>query len=103
MGNFFQNKTENILICLRQDSNDKLNDIISLYHIQPNEKFTSRNRTLIQLCSYYSSPKCLQLLISLKNLNYDEVTSYPNNKSTFLYNKFIIKILITYRKQNIKK
>ena len=97
MGNFFQNKTENILICLRQDSNDKLNDIISLYHIQPNEKFTSRNRTLIQLCSYYSSPKCLQLLISLKNdINICEEST--NESPLFIACKFnyikIVEILL---------
>ena len=67
MGNFLQNKTENLLICLRQDSNEKLKELISYYNIVPNEKFTNRNRTLIQLCSYYCAPNCLLSLIELKN------------------------------------
>jgi hypothetical protein len=103
MGNFFENKTENILICLRQDSNDKLKELISLYKITPNEKFTSRNRTLIQLCSYYSSPKCLETLIELKNdINICEEST--NESPLFIACKFnyikIVEILLNQTEIN---
>ena len=106
MGNFLQNKTEELLICLRQDSREKLKEIISYYNIIPNEKFTTRNRTLIQLCSYYCAPNCLLALIELKNdINLTEEST--DESPLFIACKFnylkIVEILLNQKEIDFSK
>lgn len=106
MGNFLQNKTENLLICLRQDSSEKLKELISYYNIVPNVKFTSRNRTLIQLCSYYCAPNCLLALIELKNdINLTEEST--EESPLFIASKFnylkIVEILLNQKEIDFSK
>ena len=106
MGNFLQNKTEKLLICLRQDSSEKLKELISYYNIIPNEKFTTRNRTLIQLCSYYCAPNCLLALIELKNdINLTEEST--DESPLFIACKFnnlkIVEILLNQKEIDFSK
>ena len=106
MGNFFNDPTEKIKLFLRQDSNIKLKEFILENNIKPNEKFTNRNRTLIQLCSYFDSPKCLSTLIELGNdINITEEST--EESPLFIACKFnnieIVKILLNQKEINFEK
>ncbi len=103
MGIFSSSKESQIIQLIRLDKPIKLKEFLLNNNINPNEVYTKRKRALIQLCCYYSSPKCLTKLISL---NYDYNKKELSNNYTPLYIacKFncikIVKILLS--KEDIK-
>ena len=101
MGGILTPSKENeILKHIRQDNPKKLQDIIISNDINPDNLYTKRKRNLIQLCCYFSSPKCLSKLIEM---NYDYNKKEISNNFTPLYIacKFncleIVKILLSQK------
>ena len=83
MGGLFYKSIENDIIqSLRRDNPKKLKDIIIKQNLNPESVYTNRKRTLIQLCCYFLSPKCLSALIEL---NYDYNKKEISNNYTPLY------------------
>ena len=97
-------KEEEIMKFLRQDDSKKLQEFIIKYQLSPNQLYTKHNRTLIQLCCYFESPKCLSQLIDM-NYDYNQVESSNGNSPLFISCKFnclsIVKILL--EKDDCKK
>jgi ankyrin repeat protein len=82
MGILPSSKEDQIIQLIRLDKPIKLKEFLLNNNINPNELYTKRKRTLIQLCCYYSSPKCLSKLISM---NYDYNKKEISNNYTPLY------------------
>ena len=82
MGIFPSSKEDQIIQLIRLDKSIKLKEFLLNNNINPDELYTKRKRTLIQLCCYYSSPKCLSKLISM---NYDYNKKELSNNYTPLY------------------
>ena len=82
MGILPSSKEDQIIQLIRLDKPAKLKEFLLNNNINPDELYTKRNRTLIQLCCYYSSPKCLSKLISM---NYDYNKKELSNNYTPLY------------------
>ena len=82
MGILSSSKEDQIIQLIRLDKPIKLKEFLLNNNINPNELYTKRKRTLIQLCCYYSSPKCLSKLISM---NYDYNKKEISNNYTPLY------------------
>ena len=89
-----------ILKLIKQDKSNKLKEFIIKNDVDPSAVYTKRKRTLIQLCCYFSSPKCLSKLIEM---NYDYNQKEISNNFTPLYIacKFnciqIVKILLSQK------
>ena len=89
-----------ILKLIKQDKSKMLKDFIIKNGVDPSAVYTKRKRTLIQLCCYFSSPKCLSKLIEM---NYDYNQKELSNDYTPLYIacKFncieIVKILLSQK------
>ena len=81
-GIFYQNVENDIIQSLRKDNPKKLQDIIIKQNLDPQKIYTNRKRTLVQLCCYFLSPKCLSTLIKL---NYDYNKKEISNNYTPLY------------------
>ena len=75
-------KESEIIKMLRQDNAKKLQDFLINNNLNPDTLYTNRKRTLIQLCCYFSSPKCLSKLIEM---NYDYNKKEISNDYTPLY------------------
>ena len=82
MGILPSSKEDQIIQLIRLDKSIKLKEFLLNNNINPDELYTKRKRTLIQLCCYYSSPKCLSKLISM---NYDYNKKELSNNYTPLY------------------
>ena len=82
MGILPSSKEDQIIQLIRLDKPAKLKEFLLNNNINPDELYTKRKRTLIQLCCYYSSPKCLSKLISM---NYDYNKKELSNNYTPLY------------------
>ena len=82
MGILPSSKEDQIIQLIRLDKPIKLKEFLLNNNINPDELCTKRKRTLIQLCCYYSSPKCLSKLISM---NYDYNKKELSNNYTPLY------------------
>ena len=97
-------KEEEIMKFLRQDDSKKLQEFIIKNQLSPDQLYTKHNRTLIQLCCYFESPKCLSQLIDM-NYDYNQVESSNGNSPLFISCKFnclsIVKILL--EKDDCKK
>ena len=59
-------KESEIIKMIRLDNPKKLQEFLISNNIDSNSLYTNRKRTLIQLCCYYTSPRCLSKLIELK-------------------------------------
>ena len=75
-------KESEIIKIIKQDNPKKLQDFLINNNLNPNTLYTHRKRTLIQLCCYFSSPKCLSKLIEM---NYDYNKKELSNDYTPLY------------------
>lgn len=97
-GIFTSSKEEEIVKAISRDNPKKLQDILVNNNINKEELYTNKKRTLIQLCCYFSSPKCCSKLIEM---NYDYNKKEISNDYTPLYIacKFncldIVKILLS--------
>ena len=91
-------KETEILKYIREDNPKKLQDFLINNNLDSDNLYTKRKRTLIQLCCYFTSPKCLSKLIEM---NYDYNKKELSNNYTPLYIacKFnsleIVKILLS--------
>ena len=52
-------KESEIIKLIQQDNPKKLQDFLINNNIDSDNLYTKRKRTLIQLCCYFISPKCL--------------------------------------------
>ena len=97
-------KEEEIMKFLRQDDSKKLQEFIIKNQLSPGQQYTKHKRTLLQLCCYFESPKCLSQLIEM-NYDYNQVESSNGNSPLFISCKFnclsIVKILL--EKDDCKK
>ena len=75
-------KESEIIRLIRQDNAKKLQDFLINNSINPDALYTNRKRTLIQLCCYFESPKCVAQLIKM---NYDYNKKEISNNYTPLY------------------
>ena len=93
-------KESEIIKLIQQDNPKKLQDFLINNNIDSDNLYTKRKRTLIQLCCYFISPKCLSKLIEM---NYDYNKKEISNNCTPLYIacKFncleIVKILLSQK------
>ena len=94
---------ENDLIdIIRQDLSERMTNIIIKNNFNKNILIGPYKRTLIQICAYYGSVKCLKNLI---NMNYDinELEGSNNNSPLFIACKFdyleIVYLLLNNNKQ----
>ena len=99
MGGIFSfSKEGEIINAIRLDNPKTLQSILVNNNINKDDLYTNRKRTLIQLCCYFSSPKCCSKLIEM---NYDYNQKEIANDYTPLYIacKFncldIVKILLS--------
>ncbi len=103
-GILYDSKENELLKYIRMDNPNLLKDFLINNNIEPDNLYTNRKRTLIQLCCYFSSPKCLSKLIEM---NYDYNKKEILNDFTPLYIacKFnclkIVKILLSKEDCNI--
>ena len=97
-------KEEEIMKYLRQDDSKKLKEFIEKNQLSPDQLYTKHRRTLLQLCCYFESPKCLLQLIDM-NYDYNQVENSNGNSPLFISCKFnclsIVKILLA--KDDCKK
>ena len=103
-GILYDSKENELLKYIRMDNPNLLKDFLINNNIEPDNLYTNRKRTLIQLCCYFSSPKCLSKLIEM---NYDYNKKEISNDFSPLYIacKFnclkIVKILLSKEDCNI--
>lgn len=97
-------KEEEILKYLRQDDSKNLKEFLIKNQISRDQLYTKHKRTLLQLCCYFESPKCLSQLIDM-NYDYNQVEASNGNSPLFISCKFnclsIVKILLS--KEDCKK
>ena len=97
-------KEGEIINAIRQDNPKKLQSILVNNNINKDDLYTNRKRNLIQLCCYFSSPKCCSKLIEM---NYDYNKKEISNEYSPLYIacKFncldIVKILLSKEDCNL--
>ena len=99
MGGILSPSKENEIVSLiRQDKPIKLKEFLVNNNIDPDSLYTKRKRTLIQLCCYFSSPKCLSKLIEM-NYDYNKKELSNNYTPLYIVCKFnclqIVKILLS--------
>jgi hypothetical protein len=83
MGGIFSfSKEGEIIKAIRHDNPKNLQSILINNNINKDDLYTNRKRTLIQLCCYFSSPKCCSKLIEM---NYDYNKKEISNYNTPLY------------------
>ena len=91
-------KEEEILKLIRQDNDKKLQEFLTDNQLGSDILYTKHKRTLIQLCCYYESPKCLSKLIEM-DYDYNQVESSNGNTPLFIACKFngldLVKILLS--------
>ena len=97
-------KEEEIMKLLRQDESKKLQEFISDNQLTPDILYTKHKRTLLQLCCYYDSVKCLSKLIEM-NYDYNQVENSNGNTPLFIACKYncsnLVQILLS--KDDCKK
>ena len=93
-------KESEIIKYLRADNPKKLKDFLISHNIDSNELYTKRHRTLIQLCCYYGSSKCLSKLIEM-NHDYNKKERSNDYSPLYIACKFnfleIVKILLSQK------
>lgn len=93
-------KESEIIKHLRADNPKKLKDLLISHNIDSNELYTKRHRTLIQLCCYYGSSKCLSKLIEM-NHDYNKKERSNDYSPLYIACKFnfleIVKILLSQK------
>lgn len=91
-------KEGEILKYIRHDDPKKLQDLLVINNLNPDDLYTTRHRTLIQLCCYFSSPKCLSKLIEM-NCDYNKKEVSNNYTPLYIACKFnsldLVKILLS--------
>ena len=91
-------KEGEILKYIRHDNPKKLQDLLVNNNLNPDDLYTKRHRTLIQLCCYFSSPKCLSKLIEM-NCDYNKKEVSNNYSPLYIACKFnsldLVKILLS--------
>jgi hypothetical protein len=96
-------KEAEILKYIRHDKPQKLQDFLVKNNLKPDDLYTKRHRTLIQLCCYFSSPNCLSKLIEM-NCDYNKKEVSNNYSPLYIACKFnsldLVKILLS--KEDIK-
>ena len=97
-------KEEEMLKILRLDDPKKLKDFLTENQLAPDTLYTKKKRTLIQLCCFYESPKCLSKLIEM-DYDYNQVENATGNSPLFIACKFnslnIVELLLS--KSDCKK
>ena len=102
---FFFSVEQSIADEIRQDRPEELKNIIAKNNFEENKLITPEQRTLVQLCCYYGSPKTLEFLI---NLGYDINIPEKSNNNTplFIACKFnyleLVILLLTNENQECK-
>ena len=90
-------KEGEILKSIRHDEPKKLQDLVLKNNLKPDDLYTKRHRTLIQLCCYFSSPQCLSKLIEM-NCDYNKKEVSTNYTPLYIACKFnsldLVKILL---------
>jgi hypothetical protein len=90
-------KEGEILKSIRHDDPTKLQNLVLKNDLKPDDLYTKRHRTLIQLCCYFSSPKCLSKLIEM-NCDYNKKEVSTNYTPLYIACKFnsldLVKILL---------
>ena len=99
MGGILSSSKEGeILKYIRHDNAKKLQDLCVKNNLNPDDLYTKRHRTLIQLCCYFSSPKCLSKLIEM-NCDYNKKEVSNNYTPLYIACKFnsldLVKILLS--------
>ena len=93
-------KESEIIRLIRQDNAKKLQDFLINNSINPDALYTNRKRTLIQLCCYFESPKCVAQLIKM-NYNYNKKEISNNYTPLYIACKFncleIVKTLLSQK------
>ena len=88
-------KEGEILKSIRHDDPQKLKYLVA--NLKPDDLYTKRHRTLIQLCCYFSSPQCLSKLIEM-NCDYNKKEVSTNYTPLYIACKFnsldLVKILL---------
>ena len=91
-------KEAEILKYIRHDEPKKLQKLLVNNNLKPDDLYTNRHRTLIQLCCYFSSPKCLSKLIEM-NCDYNKKEVSNNYSPLYIACKFnsldLVKILLS--------
>ena len=91
-------KEAEILKYIRHDEPNKLQKLLVNNNLKPDDLYTNRHRTLIQLCCYFSSPKCLSKLIEM-NCDYNKKEVSNNYSPLYIACKFnsldLVKILLS--------
>ena len=91
-------KEGEILKYIRHDKPQKLQDLLVNNNLKPDDLYTKRHRTLIQLCCYFSSPNCLSKLIEM-NCDYNKKEVSNNYSPLYIACKFnsldLVKILLS--------
>lgn len=91
-------KEAEILKYIRHDEPKKLQNLLVNNNLKPDDLYTNRHRTLIQLCCYFSSPKCLSKLIEM-NCDYNKKEVSNNYSPLYIACKFnsldLVKILLS--------
>ena len=90
-------KEGEILKSIRHDEPKKLQDLVLKNNLKPDDLYTKRHRTLIQLCCYFSSPQCLSKLIEM-DYDYNKKEVSTNYTPLYIACKFnsldLVKILL---------
>ena len=102
MGDLISSIENELIDIIRQDLMEKMKNIIIKNNLNKDILIGPHKRTLIQLCSYYGSIKCLEELINLNfNINQLETSNY--NSPLFIACKFnfieIVFLLLNNKKQ----
>ena len=91
-------KEAEMLKYIRHDEPKKLQNLLVNNNLKPDELYTNKHRTLIQLCCYFSSPKCLSKLIEM-NCDYNKKEVSNNYSPLYIACKFnsldLVKILLS--------
>ena len=97
-------KESEIIKLIRQDNDKKLQDFLVKNNLNPDSLYTKRKRTLIQLCCYFSSPKCVSALIKM-NYDYNKKEISNDYSPLYIACKFncldIVKILLSQKDINL--
>ena len=102
MGDLLSSIEDELIDIIKDDKSDNLKNVIVKNNINKNIVIGPHKRTLIQLCSYFGSSKCLEELIDM-NFDINELENSNNNSPLFIACKFdfikIVFILLNNKKQ----
>ena len=87
MGDLLSSIENELTDIIKDDNSEHLKNIIIKNNINKNILLGPQKRTLVQLCSYFGSSKCLEELINM-NFDINELETSNNNSPLFTACKF---------------